>query len=305
MSRQAVPFVLLLGLLWGTNLVFSRFGVSQLDPVLFVSLRLILASLLFAGLYLVLPGRRFPRQRTLWLYGGFLGLIATALPMTVTMSALRLQSSGVTSIYVTMAPAIIVIMAHFYLPDERLTWFKGCGVVLALGGALLLVIRGESGLPDVAEASPLGFFLVLSGLIGEGFGAMFIRRRMRHVDVVDVTFVRLVTAALAVSVLAVFVADWDFSRLTAGGLAALGYAAVVGALMAQLLAFTITSRFGATAFSLVGYIVPAVAAMTGALLLDEEITGVMLAGMGLVVAGITLINWRRRPAGVPLAVDGK
>jgi drug/metabolite transporter (DMT)-like permease len=242
----------------------------------------------------VLPGRRLPRQRTLWLYGCFLGLISTALPMTVTMSSLRLQSSGVTSIYVTMAPAIIVVMAHFFLPDEQLSWPKMLGVLLALGGALLLVVRGESGLPDVAEASPLGFFLVLSGLIGEGFGAMFIRRRMRNVDPFDITFIRLVTAALAVLLLALFAADWDFSQLTRGGYAAIGYAAVIGALLAQLLAFSITSRFGATPFSLVGYIVPAVAAITGVLLLDEQITGVMLAGMGLIVVGITLINWRRR-----------
>ena len=51
-------------------------------------------------------------------------------------------------------------MAHFFLPDESLNRQKIMGVGLALGGALLLLMLGETGLPDVSHASPIGYGLV-------------------------------------------------------------------------------------------------------------------------------------------------
>ena len=40
--------------------------------------------------------------------------------MTLTMSSLIYQSSGMTALLLTNTPAIVVLMAHFFLPDERL-----------------------------------------------------------------------------------------------------------------------------------------------------------------------------------------
>jgi drug/metabolite transporter (DMT)-like permease len=292
MDIKALPFILMLGLFWGSNLVFSRFGVSQLHPLLFVAVRLIIAAAIFVAIFLFSPERKWPSRRV-WRYGMLIGVVATAVPMSATISALRFQSSGVTSVYVTMAPAVIVVMAHFVLPDEQLNWSKGLGVLLALGGALVLVIQGESGLPDIERASPLGFLLVFGGLFGEASGAMIVRQRMRKMDVMEVTLVRMIAAAIVVSILALLVTDLDFSQVDYRGVLSLLYAAIVAAAAAQYLAFYITRRFGATSFSLVGYIVPVVAALTGALLLNEQITSTMLTGMGLIVVGIMLINRRR------------
>jgi drug/metabolite transporter (DMT)-like permease len=292
MDIKALPFILMLGLFWGSNLVFSRFGVTQLHPLLFVALRLLIAALVIVAIFLFSRERKWPSRRV-WLYGTAMGVLATAIPMSATISALRFQSSGVTSVYVTMSPAVIVVMAHFVLPDERLNWPKGVGVLLALSGALLLAVQGESGLPNIERASPLGFLLVLGGLLGEASGAMLVRQRMRKMDVMEVTLVRMIVAAVLVSLVALLATDLDFSQVDYRGVLSLLYAAIVAAAAAQYLAFYITRRFGATSFSLVGYVIPVVAAVTGALLLDEQITGTMLTGMGLIVVGIMLINRRR------------
>ena len=85
--------------------------------------------------------------------------------MTSIVSSLQFQSSGITAVLITTSPAITVIMAHFFLPDEPLTRRKSLGVLFALGGALLLAARGESGLPDVSRANPLGYLLVLLAMV--------------------------------------------------------------------------------------------------------------------------------------------
>ena len=67
--------------------------------------------------------------------------------------------------YLTAGPAITVMMAHFFLADEALTWRKSIGVALALSGALLLTLRGESGLAGVDQASPIGYGLVFVAML--------------------------------------------------------------------------------------------------------------------------------------------
>ena len=287
---QAFPYIGLLGVLWGTNLVVSRFGVGQFDPLLFVGLRLTLASLAFGGVYLFSRGRRLPRNGRLWRHAATLGVFSTAVPMMGIISSLRYQSSGVTAIIITTAPAIVVLMAHFFLPDEQLNRYKSLGVALALSGALLLVVRGETGLPDVSRANPLGYALVFGGLLFESAGAIYIRRNMRDLDAVDVTSVRLTVAALVVLPLAALWRGIDFSDVTLLGTGSLFYAALVGAFAAQLLAFYTTRQFGATAFSLTAYVIPVAAAVTGVVLLGETITAVMVSGMVLIGIGIMLIN---------------
>ena len=42
------------------------------------------------------------------------------------------------------------------------------------------------------------------------------------------------------------------------------------------------------------YVIPVVATALGALFLGEQITLIMLVGMAIIFAGITLLNWRRR-----------
>ena len=290
MQTQALPYVALLGTLWGVNLVVSRFGIGQFDPVLFAGLRVGLAASGYAAIYALSRERQWPRNGRLWQRAIILGIIGTAVPMVSIISSLQYQSSGVTAVFITTAPAYIVLAAHFFLPDEPLNWPKGAGVLLALIGALVIVISGENGLPDVSETNPLGYGLIALALTGETFGAIFIRRYMRDFDAVEVTSVRLLTAAAVLMPLALLWRGFDLSRVDGQGVLSLLFAALAGVFMAQFLAFYITRRFGATIFSTTSYVIPVAAAIAGVFLLGETITAVMIIGMALIATGITLIN---------------
>jgi drug/metabolite transporter (DMT)-like permease len=212
--------------------------------------------------------------------------------MTSFILSLQYQSSGVASIFVTASPAIIVIMAHFILPDEKMTRNKALGLILALLGALFLVLRGESGLADVGRASPLGFILVMLGLVSEAINTMYVRRRMMDIDPIMVTGIRLLIGAVIALAIALLVADFSLTAVTPTGIFSLVYAALIGALAGQFTAFYIQRRFGATAFSLTSYLIPIVATTFGVLLLDEIVTWAMLVGIVLIGSGIYLISKR-------------
>lgn len=293
MSPQALPYIILLGILFGSTLVVSRFSVGQFQSLTYIGLRLTLAGLAHVVIYLFSKGRHWPRGRQLWGRSAVLGIFATAIPMTAIVSSLQFQSSGVTSVLVTTSPALTVLMAHFLLPDESLTRRKSLGVILALAGAVLLAIRGESGLPDVERASPVGYLLVMGAMVSASASTIYARKYMRDLDTFDVASVRMWVAALAIMPLSLLLVGFDLSQVTGQGYAALLYAAFVGTFAGMMLAFYNIQRFGATASALTAYVIPIVATLGGVLLLDETITSAMLLGMALIVGGVAIINRRQ------------
>lgn len=305
MSPQALPYIILLGILFGSTLVASRFSVGQFQPLTYIGLRLTLAGACHAVIYLVSRGRQWPRNRLLWRRSAVLGIFATALPMTAIVSSLQFQSSGVTSVLITTSPALTVLMAHFLLPDEKMTRRKGLGVLLALAGALLLAVRGESGLPDVERANPLGYVLVLGAMVSASASTIYARKYMADLDTFDVASVRMWVAALAIMPLSLLVVGFDLSQVNLRGYEALLYAAFVGTFAGMMLAFYNIQRFGATASAVTAYIIPIVATLGGVLLLDETITTAMIFGMVLIVGGVAIINQRpqhvKQQAGLPPA----
>ena len=297
MHTKAFPYIGLLGFFWGTNIVASRFGIGEFNPYLFLALRLSIASLAFLGVFLLRNGR-FPNSGRTWGYATLSGVLGVTIPMSTFILSLQYQSSGVASIYVTTSPALIAIAAHLFLPDERMSRNKAAGVSIALLGSLFLVLLGESGLANVERANPLGVILIMSGLLSETFNTILVRKRMTSMDPTQITAVRLLVGAVCLILLALFMADFNFSGITGAGYFSLLYAALIGAAAGQFMAFYIQRRFGATAFSLVSFVVPVVATSIGVLLLGEIVTGGMLVGVVLIGTGIYLINRPKFDAGL-------
>ena len=290
LNTRALPYILLLGTIWGGNLTVSRLGVGQFDIFSFVSLRALIAMAFFVLLYAFNRKRRWPRGRRIWLQGLMLGTIGTAFPMLSILGSLQFQSSGITSLLITTAPAITVLIAHFFIPAERLNWTKGLGVLTAMAGALLIILRGETSLPDVSQANPIGYLMVFGGVTAEGFMAAYTRLHMSDTDPFDITAIRMLIVVIFVVPLTLLFRPPDFSAVTPGGVVSLFYSAIVGGLIAQILSFFLSSRFGPTAFSLTSFVIPVVAAIFGVILLGETITAGMLMGTALILSGITILN---------------
>jgi drug/metabolite transporter (DMT)-like permease len=295
LSAQALPYVILLGFLFGSTLIASRFSVGQFNPLTYIGLRLVIASLCHLTVYALSDSRHVSKNRLLWRRSAVLGVFGTAIPMTFIVSSLQFQSAGITAALLTTGPALTVLLAHFFLPDEKMTRRKALGVILALSGALLLTLLGETGLPDVDQANPIGYVLVFIAMISASSATIYARKYLREFDAFDVASARMGIAALVVMPLSLLLVGFDLSAVTVQGYLALGYASLIGTFSGMMLAFYIIKRFGATTFAMTSFVIPVVATLGGVLILGEQITVGMMTGMLLIIAGITIINQRARP----------
>jgi drug/metabolite transporter (DMT)-like permease len=205
------------------------------------------------------------------------------------VSSLQYISSGVTSVLMTTGPAFTVVLAHFALPDEKLTLKKGAGVILAFIGATLLTLRGETGIAGIAQANPLGYIFVFCGIISASVMNVYVRKKMRDFRTFDVATVRMLASTIVVLPLAWWITGMDISQVNSTGWIVVVYAAIIGTFFAMMLDFSNTKTFGATIASMVTFVIPVVATIFGALLLGEQTTSGMLAGMVLIISGIWLI----------------
>ena len=298
MNISALPYVILLAFLFGSSMVVSRFGVGQFDPTAYIGIRMIISSCLALMVYAALTGRRVPRDLELWKRAGVLGIFGTAVPMTCVITALQYQSTGITSLLLSAAPALTILIAHFVLPDEQLNRRTFFGVSLALAGALLLALSGEDGLPDVSQASPTGYILSGIAMVFSAVTVVYARKYLSGYDAFDVGSIRIFTTALAVTPFGLLTVGFDFSAVDGAGVLALLYSAIAGTFLGLLLSFYNVKRFGATPAVMTTYIIPIVAGVGGVLFLGEEITATMVVGMIIIVSGIALLQQVRKPTGL-------
>lgn len=290
MPVQSLPYILFLGTLYGTTLLAGRFSIGQFEPVIYIGLRLVLSSIGFILIFLLSPSRSWPRGRDTWKHGFVLSIFGTAIPMILLTTSLKYQSSGITGILITLGPCLTVLMAHFFLDGEQLTRRKLFGVVIAFSGVILLMALGENGLPNMTEANPIGYLLVILAITSGSSATIYTRKYMQDMDTVSVATARVILASIVVMPAAFLIYGLDLSDVTTQGFMALGWAAFAGTFLAVLVAFDVIKRFGATASAMAAYITPVVASIGGVLLLHERISPGMLAGMSLILIGILTIN---------------
>jgi drug/metabolite transporter (DMT)-like permease len=291
-TAEALPFILLQGALFGTTLIASRFSVGQFHPLVYLALRMLLASLGHAGVYMLGGARRrpWPKDPSLWVHAGVLGIFGTAIPTAGIVSSLLYQSSGVTSSIIALGPAFTLVLAHFLLSDEKLNARKGFGVGLALSGGILLAIRGESGLDQIQRAQPAGFILAAGGIFFSSLMTIYARRNLRDMPVIDVASVRMFAATAIMIPAAMLFNGFDLEGAMLSGYLALGFAAFAGTFAGMLVSFYVIKRFGATASAMTVFVIPVVANIGGVLILDERITSGMLIGMVLIALGLAVIQ---------------
>jgi drug/metabolite transporter (DMT)-like permease len=290
---QRLGSVLLLALLSGASIVFLRMGVIVIPALALVSLRLAVASVAFTAAVLVFRSR-LPCGVGVWRDIAVVAVTLTVVPIVAFTLALQFISSAVASILIALVPLLTALMAHFWLPDERLNPGRVAGLVAAFGGVVLLILTGTTGLaPLDTPLDPRGFVLVIVAALAVAVAGVYSRQRLRGVDTLIVTAGQTVLGLAMVLPLALAFSPVELGAITWRGWLAVGWSGLLDSFAGFFLFMTMIQRFGPTLATLPWYVTPIVSAGLGALLLGERITLPLLAGSALILLGVYLAS---RPA---------
>ena len=283
MTRSYLPLLFFLAAIWGASYMFIKVAVDEIEPAAMMFVRTAVAAVLLAAFLAMRDGARALREvRDAWAPGLVLGVVNAALPFTLIAWGEKHIDSGVAAIANASVPIFVVLLAIRFRPSERVTGVRLAGIVVGLVGVAFLA----GGRPGAGWWYVAGTLAVVLASLAYAVGGLYGQARVANVrgpvlataSMAGGAVVLLPLAALQVPESA---PGWE----AAGAVAAL---AVLGTALAQLILFRMLRLHGAARLSLVTYLMPAVALVYGALLLDEEITGAMLVGMALILAGVAL-----------------
>jgi drug/metabolite transporter (DMT)-like permease len=281
-----------LGIIWGTSFLWIKIAVADTSPVVVVGFRLLFGLL---GLMVVMLFRRqtFPRDRRVLLAFAFMGLFNSAVPfLLITWGETRIASS-LASILNGSVPLFTIVIAHFWLKDEKITLPRIAGLVVGFIGIIVLVSRDLR--PEGLQADVWGQLAVLAASISYAMALTFSRRFLRNQPPVLQSFMVLLVGDALV---------WLAAPLIQRPLALPGsptswfailWLGLLGSCLAYLLFFWLINAWGPTRASMVTYVFPVVGLVLGIVFLRESADWRLLAGSALIVAAILVVNLRPRP----------
>ncbi|NJL92313.1 MAG: DMT family transporter [Anaerolineae bacterium] len=297
-----------LGLIWGSSFLLIKIVVEALGPLPLVSLRVGLAAALMIA-YLQAT-HRLAKLRWSDVGGvAIAGFLNVALPFSLIARAEESIDSSLATILNSTVPLFSLVIAHFFLKDERLNLTRLLGLMIGYGGIIMLTWRGL----QTAGASPLaGQVMMLGASLSYGIALVFIRARLRHIESITIAGTTLLAASVMIIPLTLVSAPLpSASRFSTDILAAVITLAVINTVAAYFLFYYLLDQWGTRA-SVVTYVFPPVGIALGAIFLNETVDASLLAGAALILGGVFAVNykpglgrWRKRkPASAPGGLFG-
>jgi drug/metabolite transporter (DMT)-like permease len=287
--KSRLVWLLLCGI-WGSTWLFIKLGLSDLPPFTFAGIRFVIAC---AILFLLIAGRRIPlpRQRNDWLLLAVTGLLTFSLNYGLVFWGEQYISSGLAALLQSTMPAFGLLLAHLYLPKERMTPLRIVGVVMGIVGVGVifsnqLSVSGPRALVGSAA-------LVLSALSG-AYSNVLVKAKAKHLDP-SVTAAGQMLFGLVPLLALGFLLEGNPLRFhwTPRALISVLYLAIVGTVIAFVLYYWLIQHMDVTKTLLISLITPVVAVILGMLVLSEQLTWRTLAGGAMIISGIGLIVVRR------------
>ncbi len=282
--------LLLLAFIWGGSFFFNAVAVREL-PVLTIVLGRVGIAALILLLVIWLKGIRLPRVPELFAAFAIMGLFNNVLPFGLIVWAQGYVASGQAAIINATTPIFAAIMAHLMTGDEKIFVRQIAGILIGIAGVALMMgvsVRQDAGIVLAAQ------FALLGASLSYGFVAAY-GRRFRNLGVSPlVTTTGQVTMASLFLLPFVMVIDrpWMLPMPSLEAILAVVAIAVICTAFAYGLYFRILASAGATNLSLVTMLVPASAILLGILFLGERLLTHHLAGLGLIICGLTMMDGR-------------
>ena len=279
--------LVLLASLWGPSFVFIKVAVESIPPVTLVLGRVGIAALL---LYVILrlQNGRLPKSRTTWKHLAFVGLMANTFPFILFAWGEQYIDSALASILNATTPLFTIILAHFFVVDDRLNATKIAGVMFGFFGVVLLVIPSVT---DGVQATTFGVLAVACAAAFYGVAIVYGRNHLRGLPPLVAPTGQLLMATLyLLPVSLIWERPWTLPAPELQSIFAMLALAVFGTALAFVVYYKLLEVADASYVSMTTYLMPVFGVILGVLILGESVTLFMGVGCAFILFGVMIVN---------------
>ena len=281
-----------LALIWGSTWLFIKLGLRDLPPVSFAAARFLLASSI---LFAIIKVRRvpLPRGRGEWSLLLRTGVLAFTLNYGLLFWGEQHISSGLAALLQATIPAFGMLIAHAYLPGERLDARKMAGVLLGVVG-VGVIFSNQLGYEGTRALAGSG--AVVLGAACVAWANVLVKARGTKLDPAVLAAGQMICGFVPLACFGLlFEGNPLKMRWTTLAVVCLLYLTLVGSVAAFLLYYWLVRKVDVTKTMLIALVTPLAAVLLGMVTLDERLTWRVVAGGALIMSGVALVMlWRTR-----------
>ncbi len=275
--------------IWGATFVATKVAISYVSPNTVVWLRFAMGVAILGGATLARKQFRLPTWKDAG-YFALVGFIGITFHQWLQSTGLLTSQATTTSWIVATTPIFMALFGWLFL-KEKLDRWQMAGVVLAALGVLLVVSKGDLRALSSGRFGSVGDILILISAPNWAVFSILSRSGLKRFPSSLMMFYVMLFGWLFTSVL--FVANAGVREI--GSLPLPGWIAVLvlgvfGSGLSYVFWYDALQALPVAQAGAFVYMEPFVTVIVAALVLSEPLLVVSLAGGGLILAGVWLVN---------------
>ena len=290
MRILSVALYAMLCLIWGSTWLAIKVGYGDLGPFNVAAIRFFIAGVVMAFVVSI-AGARWPRGVAEWSLVAIVGVLMFAADYGLIYWSEQYIDSGLTAILFATLPLITILVAHPYLPGERITARKLAGTLLAFAGTMALFADHLQ--VDSGKTAPM--FAVIVAAVCAAIASVASKRHGADLHPASLNAPAMLIGAAVLVAASFAIGDGFALPPDAGTWGAILYLAIAGSVLAFLVYFSMLKTWTVTSLSFIAVLTPAIALLLGFVFLDERPTAWTVVGAAMIVSGVALAVTRAEP----------
>ena len=284
-------YLLFLSSVWGCSFLFLKVIAPTVPPLTIAAARISIGAVIILA-YILMIGGRPPSHKSIWIKGTIIGTIGTSIPFILISWAMLYIDSGPAAICMSIIPLCVFVMAHFFHPDEKMSWAGLFGIISGICGIIVLFYDSLS----VENGGPTTIYALLAMLVA-AFGyaaANILIKKYVKTEPINTSFVMLTTSSILIWPLAFIIEQPLAIDYGAVEIISILYLGILPTGIATMVMVIFTQVAGSTFVSYNTYLIPIVGVLAGFIFLDEAIKQATFLSIFFIVIGIYIAQRRKK-----------
>tara|TARA_R110002074_G_scaffold41573_1_gene110022 strand:+ start:2538 stop:3527 length:990 start_codon:yes stop_codon:yes gene_type:complete len=282
--------VALLAFIWGGTFLVTEVALTGMTPFWLAASRIGFAAVVMT---IIWGARGFSLFRAAPSKGHiaamvFIGAASSAIPFALLAWGQQYVTSGFAGVSMASVALIVLPLAHFLVPGERITWRKSLGFAVGFFGVVVLI--GGQAFESTGTAREFPGRMACIGAAGCYAISSIMMRRLPAVDAIGLATVLLIIGG-SISIPMALIIEGPPPMPSPKILMVLAFLGLVPTAAANFLRVLVVRSAGPVFMSLVNYQVPVWSVVLGALILYEPLPPSLIYAMALILVGVGLSQY--------------
>ncbi|MDP6877715.1 MAG: DMT family transporter [Candidatus Marinimicrobia bacterium] len=293
MKTKVYMLYALMCVLWGFTWMYLKISLAEMPLYTGLSIRFSIAGIIFWIMYFI-KGHKViltTDLKNVYLLFTFFNF---SLCYYLTYWGAKYVYSNLGAIIWSLLPICVAMMAHFYLPDDRLNKKKTFGMLIGLIGTILLFY--ERDMLGEGQAT-FGIIAILLSVVLAAWPNVYLKMQKSSINSYHLNAVGMTLSGVLFLICALIFENNAFIPMDNKNLFAIFFLTVPGTVMTWGIYIWLFNHLPVTQISYTAFYPPIIATAVGWFFLGEALPALAIIGSVLIIAGGYLVSSPSKSSG--------